>query len=113
MAYDPLYVAPGSNRPPVKLESPFWIDPACTDVPPYALISPEDKCVAGLLAQQPGKLWRYMTSHLKVFKTTANHSYFEDIAYVKVPAFQSYIMEPVQLHRGLASVSDGWLVALC
>ena len=34
MAYNPRYVAPGSNRPPVEPEaSPFWTDPACVDLP--------------------------------------------------------------------------------
>ena len=107
MAYNPLYVAPGSNRPPVEPESsPFWIDPACTDVPSYAVVSPERKCVAGLLAQQSGKLWRYVTSHLKVLRSTTNRRYFEEITYIKVPAFLSCIMEPVQFHYALASVSD-------
>ena len=40
--------------------------------PQYGVISTEDKVLAGLLAQQPGKLWRYMTGHLKLLKTTTN-----------------------------------------
>ena len=81
-------------------------DPACTTPPPYAVMSPEDKIVAGLTAQQPGKLWNYITGHLKVLKTTTNKSYFDEITYVKVPAFWSHLMQPVQFHHGLVSVSD-------
>ena len=68
VAYNPAYIAPSSNRPLVEPEaSPFWTDPTCTctDLPPYAVIGPDDKLVAGLLSQTPGKLWHYMTGRLK------------------------------------------------
>ena len=39
MAFNPAFVAPGSNRLPVEPEiSPFWNDPACQDLPPYGVV---------------------------------------------------------------------------
>ena len=105
--FNSLYVAPASNRPPSKPESsPLWTDPACKDTPPFAVMSPEDRVVAGLTAQIPGKLLRYVTSHLTTIKTTINKSYFEEIEYVKVQAFRKELMDPVQFQHCLASVSD-------
>ena len=95
-----ISTGPVSNNPLVEPDvSPFWTDPACTTVPAYAVSSPDDKLVAGLIAQQPGKLWSSWT--------TANRSYFEEITYVKVPALSwSDLKQPVQFHHGLVSVSD-------
>ena len=70
-----IYISPASNRAPVEPESPpFWTDPACSDAPPYAVISPEDHVIAGLIAQQPGTLWSYITGHLRVIKTTTTRA---------------------------------------
>ena len=105
-------IQPAPPREPES--SPFWTDPACSDAPPDAVISQEDQVVAGLVAQHPGKLWTYVTGHLKVIKTTINNSYPDDTEYVRVPAFWSHIVDPVQFQHGLASVSgkevsaDGW-----
>ena len=64
------------NRPHVEpAASPFWTDPACPDAPSFAVVSQEDQVIAGLMTQQPGKLWSYITGHLKVIKTTTNENY--------------------------------------
>ena len=41
--------------------------------------------IAGLIADKRGRLWSYITSHLKVLKATKG--YFDEIEYVKAPAF--------------------------
>ena len=90
MAFNPAYVAPGSNRPPVEPEiSPFWTDPACTDIPPYAVKGPDDH-IAGIVSQTPGRLWHYITGHLKTLQSPINRSYFDEIPYVKIPAFGAH-----------------------
>ena len=78
---------------------------------PGSLIkSIQDHGVAGLVAQQPGKLWNYITGHLKTIQTTINKSYFDDIEYVKIPAFWSHLMDPVQLqHAWPQSVTKRFL----
>ena len=90
--------------------SPVWTDPARTDL----AVGTEDEHIAGILSQTPGRLWRYMTGHLKTFQSPINRGHFDDIQCVKVPAFWSTLLNPSQLQHGLASISekeisqDGW-----
>ena len=69
-------------------------------------VGTEDKHIAGILSQTPGRLWRYVTVHLKTIQSPINHGYFDVIQYVKVPAFWSTLLNPAQLQHGNASISD-------
>ena len=105
--YQPTATTP--PRPSEPAYSPFWTTPGCTDIPDYAIINPKDGIVAGLVAERPGKLWKYMTGHLKNLRSPISKSYLENIEYVKVPAFRTSIMIPRQLQHALASVSEKWI----
>ena len=69
---------------PVSSEfSEFWTTPGCTDIPQTAIRNPKDGIVAGFIAVNPGKLWKYMTGHLqKLQSPISKSSYFENIEYV-------------------------------
>ena len=62
--------------------------------------------VSGLVAEVPGKIWKYnvMTGHLTRLQSPISKSYFAEIDYVRVPAFWSSILNPPQ--HALASVSE-------
>ena len=87
MAFNPAYVAPAPTVRQVEPEvSPFSTDPACADVPTYAVKGPDDH-IAGIISPTPGRLWHYVTGDLKTLQSPINRSYFDEIPYVKVPAF--------------------------
>ena len=50
-----------------------------------------------------------MTGHLQKLQSPISKSYFEQIEYVKVPAFWTEILNPFQLQHALASVSEKWV----
>ena len=50
-----------------------------------------------------------MTGHLQELQSPISKSYFENIEYVKIPAFWSGILNPYQLQHALASVSEKWV----
>ena len=50
-----------------------------------------------------------MTGHLQKLQSPTSKSYFEQIDYVKVPAFWSSILNLYQLQHALASVSERWV----
>ena len=110
IAFNPLFVSPRS-KPHEPAISPFWTDPACVDIPLYAIIHDH---VAGFVAQNPGRLRHYVTGHFKTIQSPSNRSNFDEIQYIKVPTFWSTIVNPSQLQLALASVSekeisqDGW-----
>ena len=82
----------------------------CQDTPKYAIHSnPKDRIVAGLVSDRPGKLWKYMTGHLQKLQSLISKSYFDNIEYVRIPAFWSGIVNPHQLQHALASVSEKWV----
>ena len=107
MTKNPLYQPSAATARPSEPEfSPFWINPACQDLPDYAIVHKRDNMVAGLVAEVPGKAWKYMTGHLTRLQSPNSKPYFEKIEYVKVPAFWSRIITAHQLQHALASVSD-------
>ena len=65
--------------------------------------------LSGLVSDRPGKLWKHMTGHLQKLQSPISRSYFDNIEYVKVPAFWSGILNPNQLQHALASVSEKWV----
>ena len=81
----------------------------CTDIPQTAVRNPKDGIVAGFASANPGKLWKNMTGHLQKLQSPISKSYFDNIEYVKVPAFWSGILNPHQLQHALASVSEKWV----
>ena len=105
--YQPSATPP--PRPSGPAYSPFCNSPDCQDIPDYAILNPKDGMVAGLVADRPGKLWKYMTGHLQKLQSPISKSYFDTIEYVKVPAIWSSIMNQHQLQCALASVSEKWV----
>ena len=98
--------------------SPFWTDPACVDIPLHAIIHDEDKHVAGLIAQNPGRLWHYMTGQIKTIQSSINRGYYvnyDDIQYVKVPAVWSTLIirhsSSMPLPQSMRR-KDGWAKCL-
>ena len=80
-----------------------------TDTPQDAVINPKDGIVAGFTAGNPGRLWKFMTGHLQNLKSPISKPYFDQIEYVKVPAFWSAILNPYQLQHALAGVIEKWV----
>ena len=98
---------------PVRSEfSEFWTVSGCADIPQTAIRNPKDGFVAGFIPVYPGKLWKHMTGHLQKLQSPISKSYFDNIEYVKVPAFWSGIMNPNQRQHALASVT-GSLECAC
>ena len=89
--------------------SEFWLSPGSTDIAQDAVRNPKDGIVAGFTAGNPGRHWKFMTGHLQKLQSPISKSYFEQIEYVKVPAFWSGILNPYQLQHALASVSEKWI----
>ena len=50
-----------------------------------------------------------MTGHLQNLKSPISKPYFDQIEYVKVPAFWSAILNPYQLQHALAGVTEKWV----
>ena len=86
-----------------------WTNPGNTDIPQNAVLNPKDGIVAGFTSSNPGRLWKFMTGHLQKLQCPISKSYFDQIEYVKVPAFWSSILNPFQLQHALASVSEKWV----
>ena len=84
--------------------SDFWLTPGSTDIPQDAVLSPKDGIAAGFTAGNPGRLWKFVTGHLQNLKSPISKSYFDQIEYVKVPAFWSTILNAYQLQHALAGV---------
>ena len=107
MTKNPLYQPPKIAARPLEPEfSPFWTSLACRDLPDYAIVHPRDGRVCGLVAEVPGRIWKYMTGHLTRLQSPISKSYFAEIKYVRAPAFWAGILNPHQLQHTLASVSD-------
>ena len=93
MMKNPLCQPPVEPPRPVEPEySPFWTSTTCQELPDYAILSPKNGIVSGLVAQTPGKIWKYMTGHLTKLQSPFTKGYFEKMEYVKVPAFWSNVM---------------------
>ena len=77
MMKNPLYQPPKVAARPFEPEfSPFWTNPACQDLPDYAIVHHRDGKVSGLVAEAPGKIWKYMTGHLTRLQSPISKSYF-------------------------------------
>ena len=113
MVKNPRYQ--GFPNPPAQIanerfsEFNFWLTPGSTDIPQNAVRNPKDGIVAGFTSATPGRLWKFMTGHLQKLQSPISKSYFEQIEYVKVPAFWSGILNPYQLQHALKSVSEKWI----
>ena len=62
--------------------------------------------IKGLIAEVPGKIWKYMTGHLTKIQSPINRSYFDKIEYGKIPSFWYSLMNVHQLQHALGSISD-------
>ena len=50
----------------------FWTNPECRELPPYAVVDQTDNMVKGLIAEVPGKIWKYVTGHLTKIQSPIN-----------------------------------------